>query len=48
MINRNQSYADRFDAHSTYIECDKNIIELKSEVIVTSHDRQVILTTFIY
>lgn len=48
MINRNQSYADQFDDHSTYIECDKNIIELKSKVIVTSHDREGYLENFLF
>ena len=48
MIDRNQSYADRFDSHSTYIKCDKNIIELKSEVMVTSHDREGYFVNFLF
>lgn len=48
MINRNQAYADQFDDHSTYIECDKDIIELKSKVIVTSHDREGYLENFLF
>ena len=48
MINRNEERADRFDAHSTYIECDGNIIELKSEVMVTSHDRVGYVQNFLF
>lgn len=37
MINRNQVLANQsFEAHSTYIECENNLIELKSEIGTSS------------